>query len=220
MEYRGKATNNGLGKGLGWSALVEGLRFTYKQRLIWSTMLLDFWATFFASARTMLPIVAGDVLKVGVQGYGLLATAQPMGAIIAGGILALRKEMKRQGVVLLVSVVVYGVATAVFGLSTIFSLSYVLFALTGAGDTVSTVIRGTLRQLLTPDHLRGRMTSVNMVFFMGGPQLGELEAGLVAAAVGAPFAIVTGGIATVLITGWIAWKYPGLRRYEGELGRE
>jgi MFS family permease len=217
MEYRGKATNNGLGKGLGWSALVEGLRFTYRQRLIWSTMLLDFWATFFASARTMLPIVAGDVLKVGVQGYGLLATAQPMGAIIAGGILALRKEMKRQGVVLLLSVVVYGVATAVFGLSTIFSLSYILFALTGAGDTVSTVIRGTLRQLLTPDHLRGRMTSVNMVFFMGGPQLGELEAGLVAAAVGAPFAIVTGGIATVLITGWIAWKYPGLRRYEGEI---
>ena len=216
MEYRGKATNNGLGKGLGWSALVEGLRFTYRQRLIWSTMLLDFWATFFASARTMLPIVAGDVLEVGVQGYGLLA--QPMGAIIAGGVLALRKEMKRQGVVLLLSVVVYGVATAVFGLSTIFSLSYVLFALTGAGDTVSTVIRGTLRQMLTPDHLRGRMTSVNMVFFMGGPQLGELEAGLVAAAVGAPFAIVTGGIATVLITGWIAWKYPGLRRYEGEMG--
>jgi hypothetical protein len=68
----------------------------------------------------------------------------------------------------------------------------------------------------TPDHLRGRMTSVNMVFFMGRPQLGELEAGLVAAAISAPFAIVTGGIATVLITGWIAWKYPGLWRYEGE----
>ncbi len=216
MEYRGQANKqNGFGKGLGWSALVEGLRFTYGQRLIWSTMLLDFWATFFASARTMLPIVAGDVLKVGVQGYGLLATAQPMGAIIAGGILALRKEMKRQGVILLVSVVVYGVATAVFGLSTIFSLSYILFALTGAGDTVSTVIRGTIRQIMTPDRLRGRMVSVNMIFFMGGPQLGELEAGLVAAAISAPFAIVTGGIATVLITGWIAWKYPGLRRYEG-----
>ena len=219
MAYRGQATKqNGLDKGLGWSALAEGLRFTYWQRLIWSTMLLDFWATFFSSARTMLPIVAGDVLKVGVQGYGLLATAQPVGAIIAGAILALRREIRRQGVVLLVSVAVYGAATAVFGLSTVFALSYVLFALTGAGDTVSTVIRGTLRQLLTPDHLRGRMTSVNMVFFMGGPQLGELEAGLVAAAISAPFAIVTGGIATVLITGWIAWRYPGLRRYEGEKG--
>ena len=79
---------------------------------------------------------------------------------------------------LLVSVVVYGLATALFGLSTIFSLSYFLFALTGAGDTVSTVIRGTVRQVMTPDYLRGRMTSVNMMFFMGGPQLGELEAGV------------------------------------------
>ncbi len=221
LNYRGQASpKNGLGKGLGWAALVEGLRFTFRQRLIWSTMLLDFWATFFSSARTMLPIVAGDVLKVGVQGYGLLATAQPLGAIIAGGILAFRKEIKRQGVVLLVSVAVYGAATAVFGLSTVFALSYVLFALTGAGDTVSTVIRGTLRQMLTPDRLRGRMTSVNMVFFMGGPQLGELEAGLVAAAVGAPFAIVTGGIATIFIVGWIAWRYPGLRQYDGEIGQE
>jgi MFS family permease len=102
-----------------------------------------------------------------------------------------------------------------FGISTIFALSYILFALTGAGDIVSTVIRGTLRQLMTPDHLRGRMTSVNMIFFMGGPQLGELEAGLVASVFGAPVAIFTGGIATVLLTGWIAWKYPRLRRYTG-----
>lgn len=217
MEYRGqKAEPNGLGKGLGWQALVEGLRFTFRTRMIWSTMLLDFWATFFSSARTMLPIVAGDVLKVGVQGYGILATAQPVGAIVAGAIVSLRREIKRQGIVLLVSVVVYGAATAVFGLSTVFALSYFLFALTGAGDTVSTVIRGTLRQLLTPDHLRGRMTSVNMVFFMGGPQLGELEAGLVAAVISAPFAIVTGGIATMLITGFIAWRYPELRRYTHE----
>jgi hypothetical protein len=217
MDYRGKASaDNGLAAGLGWQSLVEGLRYTYRTRLIWSTMLLDFWATFFSSARTMLPIVASDVLRVGVQGYGLLATAQPVGAIVAGAIVALRREIKRQGVVLLVSVAVYGVATAVFGLSTVFALSYFLFALTGAGDTVSTVIRGTLRQLKTPDRLRGRMTSVNMVFFMGGPQLGELEAGLVAAVISAPFAIVTGGIATVLITGWIAWRYPQLRQYEGE----
>ncbi len=114
---------------------------------------------------------------------------------------------------LLISVAVYGVATALFGLSTTFFLSYFFFALTGAGDTVSTVIRGTIRQLRTPDRLRGRMTSVNMIFFTGGPQLGELEAGLVAAAFGAPAAIVSGGILTVLLTGWIAWKYPRLREY-------
>jgi MFS family permease len=95
-----------------------------------------------------------------------------------------------------------------------------LFGLTGAGDTVSTVIRGTLRQLLTPDHLRGRMTSVNMVFFMGGPQLGELEAGLVASLFGAPVAIVTGGLATVLLTALIAWRYPRLRNYTSDMADE
>ncbi|MCA9972273.1 MAG: MFS transporter [Anaerolineales bacterium] len=213
MEYRGGAAARTTG--LGWRALVEGVQYTYRTRIIWSTMLLDFMATFFSSARTMLPIVADQVLGVGPAGYGLLATGQPVGALIAGGVLALRRDIRRQGVVLLWSVALYGLATALFGLSSLFWLSYFLYALTGAGDTVSTVIRGTLRQLLTPDHLRGRMTSVNMVFFMGGPQLGELEAGLVAAAFGAPIAIFTGGLATVLLTGWIAWRYPRLRRYEG-----
>ena len=216
MEYRGQAATQ-IGQGLGWAALVEGVRFTLKTRLIRSTMLLDFWATFFASARTMLPIVATDVLKLGVEGYGFLATAQPVGALIAGAIVALRRDIRRQGVVLLISVGVYGVATALFGLSTSFALSYILFGLTGAGDTVSTVIRGTLRQLLTPDHLRGRMTSVNMVFFMGGPQLGELEAGLVASLFGAPVAIFTGGVATVLLTALIAWRYPRLRNYTSDM---
>jgi MFS family permease len=165
----------------------------------------------------MLPIIATDILHVGVRGYGLLATAQAVGAVVAGVTLALRRDIKRQGVVLLVSVAVYGAATILFGLTTIFGIAYVMLALTGAGDTVSTVIRGTLRQMTTPDHLRGRMTSVNMVFFMGGPQLGELEAGLVASAFGAPFAIVTGGIVTVVLVGLIAWKYPSLRRYEAEV---
>lgn len=214
MTYRGQAATKSTG--LGWEALVEGMRFTYHTRIIWSTMLLDFFATFFASARMMLPIVASDVLGLGPTGYGLLATAQPAGALIAGGVMALRSQIRRQGIVLLISVAIYGLATALFGISTVFVVSYILFALTGAGDTVSTVIRGTLRQVLTPDHLRGRMTSVNMVFFMGGPQLGELEAGLVASVWGVPFAIFTGGVATVLLTAWIAWKYPRLRRYEGE----
>jgi len=211
MQYRGKAaaTNTHVNR----ESLLEGLRFTYQSRIIWGTMLLDFMATFFASARTMLPIVAANILHVGPEGYGLLVTAQPVGALIAGLFISLRKEIYRQGKVLLVSVAVYGLATALFGLSTIFSLSYLLFALTGAGDTVSTVIRGTVRQVMTPDYLRGRMTSVNMMFFMGGPQLGELEAGVIASVLGAPFAIVSGGIATILITGFIAWKYPRLRNY-------
>jgi hypothetical protein len=95
-------------------------------------------------------------------------------------------------------------------------LPYFFFALTGAADTVSTVIRGTLRQLLTPDALRGRMVSVNMIFFMGGPQLGELEAGVVAAAFGTPFSIVSGGVITVLMAAWVAWRYAQLRNFTSD----
>jgi MFS family permease len=212
IHYRGGAAAPA--SGLGWSALVEGLRFTFHNRLIWSTMLLDFFATLFSSARTMLPIIADDVLRVGADGYGWLATAEPAGAMLAGLALSLRREIRRQGRALLASVAIYGLATALFGVSTIFALSYALFALIGAGDTVSMVIRNTIRQTTTPDELRGRMTSVNMVFFMGGPQLGELEAGLVASAFGVPFAIFSGGLLTVLLTAWVAWKYPRLRNYE------
>jgi MFS family permease len=212
VQHRGQVVNT---NGVGWASLVEGLRFTLKTPMIWSTMLLDFFATFFSSAQTMLPLVATSILKLDALGYGILGTAQPIGAVIAGTVVALRSDIRKQGVVLLTSVGVYGLATALFGLSSTFILSYIFYALTGVGDTVSTVIRGTIRQLLTPDHLRGRMTSVNMIFFMGGPQLGELEAGLVAAAFGVPFSIFSGGVATVLLTIWIAWKYPQLRNYQG-----
>jgi len=219
LRYRGRG---GVGRsgvavsGVSVAALREGLRFTRRTRLVWSTMLLDFYATFFSSARTMLPIVADRLLHAGAPGYGLLATAQPLGAVLAGVALALRRDIRRQGVALLAGVAVYGVATALFGVSTIFAVSYALFALTGAGDTISTVIRATLRQTLTPDHLRGRIASVHMMLAMGGPQLGELEAGLVAALWSAPVAIVTGGVATMLLTAWVAWRQPGLRRYRSD----
>jgi MFS family permease len=211
MSYRGAGASGGVG--LGWGSMVEGIRFTYQSRLIWSTMLLDFFATFFASARTMLPLVAGNILDVGALGFGVLSAAQSVGAVLTALFLSLSKTIRRQGVVLLVSVAVYGLATMLFGLSSLFVLSFLMLALTGAGDTVSTVIRASLRQLVTPDHLRGRMTGVNMIFFQGGPQLGEMEAGLVASAFGAPVAIFTGGLATILLTIWVAWKYPSLRNY-------
>ncbi len=133
-----------------------------------------------------------------------------------GVALALRRSIRRQGTALLLGVAVYGLATALFGLSTVFALSYLLFALTGAGDTVSTVVRATLRQTLTPDHLRGRIAGAHMMLAMGGPQLGELEAGMAAALWGVPVAIVTGGLATVGLTGWLAWRQPGLRRYRSD----
>ncbi len=213
MNYRGKVAASSAGLGLG--ALLDGLRFVFRTPIISSTMLLDFIATFFSSARTMLPIVASDILGVGAVGYGWLATADSVGAVVAGSVLATRGEqLRRQGPILLICVAIYGAATALFGVSTAFLLSFFLLMLVGAGDAVSTVIRGTVRQLSTPDELRGRMTSVNMMFFMGGPQLGELEAGLVAAAFGVPFAIISGGLATVALTALVAWKFPILRRYD------
>jgi MFS family permease len=211
IRYRGGAAARDTG--LNWAAIVEGWRFVRHTRIIWGSMMLDFLATFFSSANTMLPLVAGQILRVGADGYGLLATAQALGSFITGVVLSLRKDIYRQGVVLLTSVALYGVATMLFGLSTSFVLSYVLFAMTGAADTVSTVIRQTIRQMMTPDRLRGRMTGINQIFFMGGPQLGEVEAGVVAALFGVPFAIVSGGLATVALTGYIAYKYPNLRNY-------
>lgn len=216
MSYRGHVAAKSTG--LGFAALTEGLRFVFRTPIISSTMLLDFIATFFSSARTMLPIIASDILGVGAVGYGWLATADSIGAALAGGRLATRgAQLRRQGPLLLACVVAYGAATALFGLSTSFALSFILLGVVGAADAVSTVIRGTVRQLMTPDELRGRMTSVNMMFFMGGPQLGELEAGLVAAAFGVPFAVVTGGIVTVALTLLVAWKFPMLRRFDQPL---
>jgi len=122
-------------------------------------------------------------------------------------------RIDRRGQTLLWAVFGYGAATVAFGLSRNFWLTFACLALTGATDTVSMVLRNIIRQLTTPDHLRGRMTSVNMIFFMGGPQLGELEAGLVANWLGAPISVITGGVGCLLVTAWIALKTPALRAY-------
>lgn len=212
MRYRDVARSAG-GNAVSLQSIAEGLRFVFSSPMIAGTMLLDFFATFFSSARTMLPIIAAEVLRTDVAGYGLLSTASAVGSVIAGVVTSLRREIQRQGAVLIGSVLVFGAATALFGITTHFALSYFFFALTGAADTVSTVIRNIIRQLHTPDELRGRMVGVNMIFFIGGPQLGELEAGLVAAAFGVPFSIVSGGVATVLLTLWVAWRFRDLRAY-------
>ena len=195
-------------------AAVEGLRFVFDAPLIRSTMLLDFFATFFSSAMALLPIFAQDILKVGAEGYGILSAAPSVGALLASAAMVKGIErFDRRGWTLLWAVAGYGLATVVFGLSNSFGLTYVCLALTGATDTVSMVLRNVIRQLTTPDHLRGRMTSVNMIFFMGGPQLGELEAGLVANWLGAPISVITGGIGCLVATAWVAWKTPELRDY-------
>ncbi|BCX05544.1 MAG: MFS transporter [Candidatus Roseilinea sp.] len=212
MTYRDRARNAG-SSAVSLHAIGEGLRFVFDSPMIAGTMLLDFFATFFSSARTMLPIIATEMLRTDAAGYGLLSTASAVGSVIAGVVTSLRGEIQRQGAVLIGSVLVFGAATALFGVVTNFVLSYFFFALTGAADTVSTIVRNIIRQMHTPDALRGRMVGVNMIFFIGGPQLGELEAGLVAAAFGVPFSVVSGGVITVLLTLWVAARFPGLRSY-------
>jgi MFS family permease len=197
-----------------WHAALEGLRFVFRSPLIRSTMLLDFFATFFSSATALLPIFAQDVLRVGAKGYGWLYAAPAVGAMATSAALVpLVDRIERRGPTLLWAVAGYGLATVVFGMSRSFWLTFLCLMLTGATDTVSMVIRNIVRQLETPDRLRGRMMGVNMVFFMGGPQLGELEAGAVANWLGAPFSVISGGLGCLIATGWVAGATPALRHY-------
>ncbi len=202
-------------KGISLSSIGDGIRFILSKPIIFSTMILDFIATFFASANTLMPFVARDVLRVGVVEYGWLSAAQSVGAVTVAVIVSQVRELRRQGLLFLGSVVVFGIATVIFGLSTHFILAWIALALTGAADGLSTIIRNTIRQLQTPDHIRGRMTSVNQIFFQGGPQLGEIEAGAVAQIFGAPFAIVSGGIGCIVGLILVVWKWPQLTKYNG-----
>ena len=201
--------------GVSWNSIKEGIHFIVNKPIILSTMLLDFVATFFASANTLMPIIARDVLHVGVVEYGWLSAAQSVGAVIAALVVSQLPEIRKQGQLFLGSVVVFGVATIVFGASRTLVLAWFALAVTGAADSVSTIIRNTIRQLQTPDHIRGRMTSVNQIFFQGGPQLGEVEAGVMAQIFGAPFAIISGGIGCIVGMVLIIRKWPFLLTYNG-----
>jgi MFS family permease len=202
------------GNALSLAALKEGLRFVRNTPIIVQTMTLDFVATFFASATLLLPIFASERLHVDARGYGLLAAAPAIGSVITALVMARVGSFRNQGRLVVASVAVFGLATAAFGVSTVFWFSLLMLAVTGAADTVSTVLRQTIRQLVTPNHLRGRMTSINMMFFMGGPQLGELEAGLLAAVIGAPLSVVIGGLGSIASSAVAAVKSKSLMDFE------
>jgi len=211
------AADEGARNDVSWKAATEGLRFVFQSPLMRSTMLLDFFATFFASATALLPIFAQDILHVGATGYGWLFAAPAVGSFVTSlALVPLVDRIRRRGGTIIWSVAGHGVATIVFGVSRSFWLTFLCLALVGSTDTVSTVLRNVIRQLETPDRLRGRMTGVNMVFFMGGPQLGEFEAGAVANWFSAPFSVITGGIGCLLSTAWVAWSTPVLRRYRSD----
>jgi len=199
-----------------YAALKEGLAFVWQTPIIVQTMTLDFVATFFASATALLPIFAEEILHVGARGLGFLVAAPAVGSVMTALIIARTGGFKRQGKILIGSIAVFGLATVAFGVSRAFWFSLAMLAITGAADTISTVLRQTIRQLATPNQLRGRMTSINMVFFMGGPQLGEVEAGFVAALIGAPLSVVIGGLGSILSALTAAIKGKTLLNYESE----
>jgi MFS family permease len=198
------------------SSIKEGIQFIISQPIILSTMILDFFATFFASANTLMPIYARDVLHVGAVAYGWLSAAQSIGATAAALVISQMAVIHRQGRVFIGAVLAFGLATITFGLVRSLPLAILALVAVGAADSVSTIIRNTIRQLQTPDYIRGRMTSVNQIFFMGGPQLGEVEAGLAAQLFGAPIAIISGGIGCLLALAWIVRRWPQVLSFNGD----
>jgi MFS family permease len=200
--------------GMSWESLKEGVRFVWGVPVLRWSLIMDFVATFFSSATALLPVYAREILKVGAEGYGFLA-AMPAAGSILGTVLMTQyaNRIKAHGKVMLISVFFYGLVTVFFGISTDFMLCAVMLALTGFTDSISMMIRSPMRQLVTPDHLRGRMISVTMIFFMGGPQLGEFEAGWLASRTSAPFSVVSGGVLTMLIIAAMAAGVPALRKY-------
>lgn len=201
-----------------FKSILEGIHFVKSNQILYSTMLLDFSANLFASATTMMPIFAMDILKIGASGLGIMYAAPSIGAVIAGLLIASYKRLNRPGWAILISVFIFGVATIGFGLSSNYYLSLLFLAVLGAGDMISTVLRNTIRQLITPDHLRGRMVSINMIFIQGGPQLGEFEAGILASLMGAPISVAIGGIGAVVSVILIGLLSPNLRNYRHKVG--
>jgi MFS family permease len=195
-------------------AAISGLRFVFRHPLIRASMLLDFGATFLGSATALLPLFAQDILHVDATGYGILSSAIAVGSAVTSVFFAARVErVQARGRLLLVAVASYGVSTALFAFSDVFWMSFVCLFLVGASDTVSTILRQLIRQLESPNEMRGRMAGVNLMFFSGGPQLGEFEAGLVAQWLGPVFSVFIGGAACVALTLGFARFAPSLARY-------
>jgi MFS family permease len=196
-----------------FTELVAGIRFVWNTRIILTMITLDLFAVLLGGAVYLLPIFAQDILMVGATGFGWLRAAPAVGAFCMALLLIYMPPMKHAGRVLLLNVAGFGVATIIFGFSQSFWLSFAMLFFTGAFDNVSMVIRGTLQQLLTPDHMRGRVSAVSSVFVGASNELGGLESGVVAHWFGPVFSVVSGGIGTLLVVWAASVMSPELRRF-------
>ena len=197
----------------GIEAIREGLRFIVATPVIWGIMLLDFLATLVGSTVGLAPVFAKDVLNAGPQGLGLLLSAPAAGAVIGAVIVSLLPQFQRPGRMVVISVIVYGICLALFGMSG--TLIAAMLALVGAGaaDSVSVAMRHTVRTIATPDELRGRVAAAHSALAMGGPRLGEFQSGMTAAIVGPRAAMMVGGAGCIVVALLIGWFVPPMMQY-------
>jgi len=211
MQTRGKPVELAV---KGFAAAKAGFAFLWATPILLVVMALDFVATFFGATTTLMPIFAGEILDIGASGLGLLLAAIAAGAVIGGVALSLSPVPQRPGLVILVAIAVYGACIAGFGLSQNLGFALAFLAGSGAADAISMSMRHAIRNLVTPDAYRGRIAAAHSTFAMGGPQLGEVRAGAIAALIGAPGSVALGGIATIIACIVAARLVPSLGRYD------
>jgi MFS family permease len=168
----------------------------------------------------LFPIFARDILFVGPKGLGLLYASRAVGSLLAAVGMSVVGPVRRGGRWVIIGIGIYGLSTVLFARSNVFWFSLAMLALTGVGDTISSILRSTINQLGTPDELRGRMSSINSVFTSNGPQLGQFESGLVAAWLGAEASALIGGLATLLVLAGVAAAFPMVRQYQFQRARQ
>jgi MFS family permease len=195
-----------------WKSLIAGVRFVFRRKVILATITLDLFAVLLGGATALMPIFADQILHVGPVGLGWMRAAPAIGAFAMALVVAHFPPMKQAGKTLMWCVTGFGAATILFGLSKIFWLSLGLLFLVGAFDSVSVIIRGSIVQLVTPDEMRGRVSSVNNIFIGTSNEFGALESGLTAALFGPVISVVAGGIGTILVVLGVAWRWPETRR--------
>ena len=195
-------------------SLKEGVKFVYNNKTILGALSLDMTAVLFGGAVALLPIFAQDILKVGPEGFGVLRAAPALGAFIIMFISAYVPLNKNAGMKLLFSIFAFGICIIVFGLSTIFWLSVMALFFSGVVDGISVVIRQTILQLKTPDHMRGRVAAVNSIFVGSSNELGAFESGLTAKLMGTVTSVVFGGTMTLIIVLFTGFASPTFRKLD------
>jgi MFS family permease len=212
-RVRAKAIVQPGGVGAPASKMIwEGMRYVWNNKFVLGAISLDLFAVLLGGAVALLPVYAREILSVGALGLGLLRSAPGLGAIVTALLLARHPLGRRQGAIMLWCVLGFGVFTIVFGFSRSVLLSLVALALTGAFDMVSVVVRSTMVQLRTPDHMRGRVSAVNMIFIGASNEVGQFESGITAQWFGTVPAVVLGGIGTIAVVASWTWLFPELRQ--------